>query len=40
MDIVADPAERDPVSPFVEFLWDRGNAYERDTIAGRELLTE
>ena len=33
MDLVGDPASRDPVRPFVEFLWERGNAYEREVIA-------
>ena len=28
MDLVGDPSQRDPVSPFVELLWERGNAYE------------
>jgi len=34
MDTFADPRERDPVSPFVEMLWDRGNKYESEVIAG------
>lgn len=33
MDLVTDPSERDPVSPFVELLWERGNAYEQEVIA-------
>ncbi len=33
MDLVGDPASRDPVRPFVEFLLARGNAYERKVIA-------
>ncbi len=34
MDLFADPAERDDVSPFVQLLWDRGAAYEREVVAG------
>ena len=32
-DLFANPADRDPVSPFVELLWEKGTAYERETIA-------
>jgi predicted RecB family nuclease len=34
MDLFADPADRDVVSPFVQLLWDRGAAHEQDVIAG------
>ena len=34
MDAFADPARRDPVSPFVKLLWDRGTCYEREIIKG------
>jgi hypothetical protein len=34
MDLRADPADRDPAHPFVEMLWERGNAYEAKMIAG------
>jgi predicted RecB family nuclease len=34
MDLFADPADRDAVSPFMQLLWDRGAAYEHDVIAG------
>ena len=34
MDAFADPVNRDPVSPFVELLWNRGTSYEREVIAG------
>jgi predicted RecB family nuclease len=34
MDAFADPALRDPVSPFVQMLWERGTIFERETIAG------
>jgi predicted RecB family nuclease len=32
MDAFADPATRDPVSPFIQMLWERGSAFERETI--------
>jgi predicted RecB family nuclease len=34
MDLFADPAERDPVSPFVQLLWDRGASHEQEVVAG------
>jgi predicted RecB family nuclease len=34
MDAFADPSLRDPVSPFVQMLWERGTIFERETIAG------
>jgi len=34
MDAFGDPALRDPVSPFVQLLWEKGTLFERDTIAG------
>lgn len=37
MDAFEDPARRDPVSPFVELLWERGSAYEADVIRGLGL---
>jgi predicted RecB family nuclease len=33
MDLYADPADRDDVSPFVQLLWDRGFAHEQAVIA-------
>lgn len=33
MDLFADPAQRDKVSPFVQLLWDRGAAHEKDVVA-------
>ncbi len=32
MDRFGDPNERDEVSPFVELLWERGSAFEQQTI--------
>jgi len=33
MDVFADPADRDDVSPFVQLLWDRGQAHELAVMA-------
>ena len=33
MDLFADPKERDEVSPFVQLLWDRGQAHEQAVMA-------
>lgn len=33
MDLFADPAQRDPINPFVELLWERGSTVERECIA-------
>jgi len=32
MDLYADPAEADQVSPFVQLLWERGALFEKETI--------
>jgi len=32
LDAFEDPAKRDPTSPFVELLWERGSKFERETI--------
>jgi len=37
LDDVVDPAKRDPTSPFVELLWERGSRFERETIERLEL---
>jgi uncharacterized protein len=34
MDAFEAPAQRAPVSPFVELLWDRGSIYEKEVIRG------
>ena len=34
MDLFANPAERDTVSPFVQLLWERGSAHEEQVVAG------
>jgi len=33
LDCFGDPANRDEVSPFVELLWERGHAFEAETIS-------
>jgi predicted RecB family nuclease len=37
MDLFADPAEQDQVSPFVNLLWERGTAFESQLIAALGL---
>lgn len=34
MDLFANPADRDTVSPFVQLLWERGSAHEEQVVAG------
>jgi len=37
MDLFANLADRDRVSPFVQLLWDRGALYEKQVIANLKL---
>jgi len=37
MDLYGDPALKDPISPFVQLLWERGNAYEQEVIEGLKI---
>ena len=37
LDLYEDPGNRDPVSPFVKLLWERGTKYEQEVIAELEL---
>ncbi|MDO9528112.1 MAG: TM0106 family RecB-like putative nuclease [Syntrophales bacterium] len=37
MDLFGDPALRDPINPFVQLLWERGNAFEQEVIEGLKL---
>ena len=37
MDLFADPALRDKISPFVQLLWERGSLYEEEVIEGLSL---
>jgi hypothetical protein len=39
MDLFGNPADRDPVSPFVQLLWDRGHAFEQE-LMGMETTTQ
>jgi hypothetical protein len=32
MDLFADPAERDDVSPFIRMLWEKGSAHEQSIV--------
>ena len=34
MDAFSDPALRGEPSPFIQLLWERGSAVERDTMSG------
>jgi hypothetical protein len=33
MDFFASPSERDPISPFISKLWERGSLYESEVVA-------
>jgi predicted RecB family nuclease len=37
MDLFVDPSERDPINPFVQLLWERGNAFEQEVIEGLQV---
>jgi uncharacterized protein len=37
MDLFADPALKDKVSPFVQLLWERGSTYEKEVIRNLSL---
>ena len=37
MDTFTDPARRDPPSPFMQLLWEKGALYETDVIANLEV---
>ncbi len=37
LDLFGDPAKRDEVSVFVELLWERGNLYEQEVVAGLKV---
>ena len=34
MDLFGDFTKRDPITPFVKLLWERGNAFEQEVIIG------
>ncbi|MHC4322477.1 MAG: TM0106 family RecB-like putative nuclease, partial [Planctomycetota bacterium] len=37
LDLFGDFKDRDPVSPFVKLLWEKGNAFEKEIIEGLEI---
>ncbi len=37
LDLTQDPANRIPISPFVQLLWERGNAFEQQVIDNLEI---
>ena len=37
MDLFGNPAEREPISPFVQLVWERGHAFEEDVIKGLKV---
>lgn len=37
LDLYGDPAKRDKISAFVQMLWDRGHAYEKEVIEGLQI---
>jgi uncharacterized protein len=37
LDLFGDPQRRDPISAFVQLLWERGSAFERETIEKLEI---
>ena len=40
MDRFEDPAKRDPINPFVQLLWEKGNAFEQEVIEGLQVPFE
>jgi uncharacterized protein len=36
-DLFTDPAARDPISDFVQLLWERGTAFEKEVIASLKI---
>jgi predicted RecB family nuclease len=40
LDIFGDPNRRDPISAFVQLLWERGSAFERETIEKLQIPFE
>ena len=37
LDLFGDEDLRDPISPFVQMLWEKGNLFEKETIAALDL---
>jgi uncharacterized protein len=40
MDLFGDTLQRDPISRFIQLLWDKGTAYEQEVIEGLKLPFE
>ena len=40
LDLFGDPDRRDPISAFVQLLWERGSAYEQETIEKLQIPYE
>ena len=36
MDLFGDSSKRDPINPFIQLLWDKGNLYEKEVIGKLE----
>ena len=36
-DLFGDPSDRDEINPFVQLLWEKGSAYEKEVIAGLNI---
>jgi len=37
MDLFEDPSKRDRINPFVQLLWEKGNAFEQEVIEGLQV---
>jgi len=37
LDLFGNPADKDPISSFVQLLWDKGNAFEKEVIEDLEI---
>ena len=40
LDLFGDPDRRDPISAFVQMLWERGSAFEQETIENLQIPFE
>ncbi len=40
LDLFGDPERRDPINPFVQLLWERGNAFEQETVEKLQIPFE
>ena len=37
MDLFEDPSKRNRINPFVQLLWEKGNAFEQEVIEGLQV---